>query len=104
LTAEARALVRCSKVGVKVPGLRLVDHREGILGIEWIEGWSVREVLGGGQDDDMPEDEIEDDQVDEAEEDIIGNDNEVRDYLRQLGVEDGGFRDTLSSSCEVEAK
>ncbi|GJN91943.1 hypothetical protein Rhopal_004971-T1 [Rhodotorula paludigena] len=51
LTSEARALVRCSKAGVRVPGLRLVDVRQGCLGMEWIEGWSVREVLGGGQEE-----------------------------------------------------
>lgn len=35
----------------------------GILGMEWIDGWSVREMLGGGaegEDDDEDEDEGED--------------------------------------------
>ncbi|GAA5841068.1 hypothetical protein JCM5353_001371, partial [Sporobolomyces roseus] len=46
LTSEARALVRCLKAGVRVPGLRVVDVKSGALGVEWIDGWSVREVLG----------------------------------------------------------
>lgn len=88
LTAEARALVRAARCGVNVPGLRIVDHREGILGIEWIEGWSVREVLGGGQDD-VP-DVLEEDEDDDNEVDVVeGDDTEVRDRLRQMGVEDG---------------
>lgn len=52
LASEARALVRCLKAGVRVPALRLVDVRHGCLGIEWVEGWTVREILGGGQEDD----------------------------------------------------
>lgn len=45
LTFEARALVRAAKSGICVPGLRAVDLRAGWLMIEWIEGWSVREIL-----------------------------------------------------------
>ncbi|KAK4052922.1 serine/threonine-protein kinase bud32 [Microbotryomycetes sp. JL221] len=57
LTSEVRALARCLKAGVTVPGLRVVDLKQGIVGMEWIEGWSVREVLGGGQDgDELPDD------------------------------------------------
>lgn len=52
LVSEARSLVRCLKAGVRVPALRLVDIRQGCLGMEWIDGWTVREILGGGQDDD----------------------------------------------------
>lgn len=51
LVSEARSLVRCLKAGVRVPALRLVDIRQGCLGMEWIDGWTVREILGGGQDD-----------------------------------------------------
>ena len=72
LTAEARALVRCTKWGVCVPGLRVVDVQRGVLGIEWIDGWSVRQVLGGGQEEDeLPgendEENQEEGEVDEAE-------------------------------------
>lgn len=99
LSAEARALVRCGKAGVKVPGLRIADHREGVLGIEWIEGWSVREVLGGGQDDDQMADN-EDDDGDDAdttgEDDAVGSDTQVRDRLRQMGIDDG-----QSSLCHL---
>ena len=38
--------------GVSVPGIRTVDAAEGMIGIEWIDGASVRMVLGGGADDD----------------------------------------------------
>lgn len=45
---EARALLRCARMGVQVPAITCVDERAGILGLEWIEGRSVREWLGGG--------------------------------------------------------
>ena len=38
--------------GVSVPGIRIVDATEGVIGIEWIDGASVRAMLGGGADDD----------------------------------------------------
>jgi TP53 regulating kinase and related kinases len=41
---------------VNVPGIRMVDSTEGVLGIEWIEGRSVRRLLpGGGEDDESDE-------------------------------------------------
>ncbi|KAJ9104801.1 hypothetical protein QFC19_003942 [Naganishia cerealis] len=58
LQAEARALARCAKAGIAVPGVRVIDLETGILGMEWVEGWSVREMLGGGAED---EEEEEDD-------------------------------------------
>jgi TP53 regulating kinase and related kinases len=45
LSGEARALVRCLKFGVTVPGVRYVDLENGILGLEWIEGTTVRRIL-----------------------------------------------------------
>jgi len=46
LSGEARALARCLKFGVIVPGVRYVDLEHGILGLEWIEGATVRRILG----------------------------------------------------------
>ncbi|KAG6833308.1 hypothetical protein H0H87_008940 [Tephrocybe sp. NHM501043] len=36
------------RYGVNVPGVRMVDAAAGALGIEWIEGKSVRRLLPGG--------------------------------------------------------
>ncbi|GAA5925015.1 hypothetical protein JCM3775_006343 [Rhodotorula graminis] len=84
LTSEARALVRCAKAGVRVPGLRLVDVKQGCLGMEWIEGWSVREILGGGQEDDLTSDDDEDERVED-----VGNDvREPGELLRAAGVDE----------------
>ena len=47
-TLEARTLVRCAREGVNVPGLRFVDEREGVLGMAWVDGKSIRQCLGGG--------------------------------------------------------
>ncbi|CAK9781783.1 kinase-like protein [Cutaneotrichosporon oleaginosum] len=48
LQFEARALFRCARAGVTVPRVLWVDEPGGTLALERIEGWSVREVLGGG--------------------------------------------------------
>ncbi|KAI0247526.1 hypothetical protein BJV78DRAFT_1337909 [Lactifluus subvellereus] len=50
LAGEARALLRCLRCGVSVPGLRFVDAASGVLGIEWIDGKSVRFLLGSGDE------------------------------------------------------
>lgn len=52
-----------SSAGVSVPGILMVDAGNGILGLEWIDGLSVRKVLPGS---DEAEEEYEDD--DQAEE------------------------------------
>lgn len=52
VTSEARTLVRAARGGVRVPTLRGVDVEAGVVGMEWIDGWSVREVLGGGAESD----------------------------------------------------
>jgi hypothetical protein len=83
--------VRCLKAGVRVPGLRVVDVKSGSLGVEWIDGWSVREVLGGGQEEDgLPEnDEDEEDEDEEEEEDIA-------ELLLAKGVTEGEHRSRSS--------
>lgn len=61
----------------------MVDVKSGALGVEWIDGWSVREVLGGGQEEDgLPEEEEEAEDEEEEEEDI-------EELLRSKGVSEG---------------
>lgn len=83
LSFEARALARCLKAGVVVPRVMWVDEREGVLGMEKVEGWSVREILGGGA-----EGEVEVD-AGEAEE-------EVEEGMERLDVdgEAGGVEES----------
>jgi TP53 regulating kinase-like protein len=87
LNSEARALVRCSKAGVCVPGLRIVDVKQGVLGLEWIDGWSVRELLGGGQEDD--ETAFDDDAT--VEDDEIADEEGLADEMSiaALGIAEG---------------
>jgi TP53 regulating kinase-like protein len=47
-----RSLCSC---GVSVPGLRFVDVANGVLGIEWVDGKSVRLLLGSGGEDEGAE-------------------------------------------------
>ncbi|CEQ38626.1 SPOSA6832_00066 [Sporobolomyces salmonicolor] len=83
LTSEARALVRCLKAGVKVPALRVIDVREGVVGMEWVDGWSVREVLGGGQEEDQGLVEEEEEDVAELAEEV-----DIGELLKEKGVEE----------------
>ncbi|KAL7418908.1 serine/threonine-protein kinase bud32 [Cryptotrichosporon argae] len=71
LSAEARALARALRAGVSVPHVLWVDEVGGVLGIERVEGWSVREVLGGGAEGEV-EDEDEDGDGDEGQEEDGG--------------------------------
>lgn len=83
---EARALLRCAKAGVAVPGVRCVDEKEGILGLELIAGKSVREWLGGGAEG---EDELivdgDDADGDAAEEEKVLSENEQIKLMRLIG-------------------
>lgn len=51
ITSEARALVRCVRNGVRVPDVRLVDLESGIIAMEWIDGKSIRFLLGDDEDE-----------------------------------------------------
>ncbi|KIL60060.1 hypothetical protein M378DRAFT_187853 [Amanita muscaria Koide BX008] len=73
VAGEARALLKCLRSGVHVPGIRMVDATEGVLGIEWIDGQSVRRLLPGGAE------EEEESSADEA----VGDDN---DPLGEYGI------------------
>lgn len=48
---EARALMRCLRSGVCVPGIRMVDPWEGVIGLELVEGPSIRSVLAADNED-----------------------------------------------------
>ncbi|KAJ7627691.1 hypothetical protein DFH06DRAFT_1007012, partial [Mycena polygramma] len=74
VAGEARALLRCLRSGVNVPGVRMVDAVEGVLGIDWIHGQSVRRLLPGGAGD-----EDEDEESEEFE-------PEVTDSLTEYGI------------------
>jgi TP53 regulating kinase-like protein len=47
------------KAGISVPKVVFVDEKNGVLGLERIEGWSIREVLGGGAEGEEEEQEGE---------------------------------------------
>ena len=70
--------------GVNVPGIRMVDAVEGVLGIEWIDGKSVRFLLGGGAEDE--EEVVEDADAPEAEEEDAAA---AEDLLKEYGVSAG---------------
>ncbi|KAI5998343.1 kinase-like domain-containing protein [Pisolithus orientalis] len=90
VAGEARALMRCLRSGVNVPGIRMVDAAEGVLGLEWVDGKSVRVLLPGGSE------------VMEAQDsdttDGVGRDRCEDAALAEFGVE----RDDLLSMIGVE--
>lgn len=80
---------------MSVPEVRLVDVREGVLGLEWIEGKSVRALLGGGAEDE------DDDDVEGEEE---AEEQEEEDPLKEYGITRGmghfvSWISNLSSIC-----
>ncbi|CAO1636180.1 unnamed protein product [Sympodiomycopsis kandeliae] len=84
--SEVRALVRCARRGVNVPGVNLVDEKSGIIGLEWIEGQSVRELLGGGvEDDQVAEDSAQ--TASEASEQAQLNDTEQEKLMSLIGYQ-----------------
>ncbi|KAH7886743.1 kinase-like domain-containing protein [Phlebopus sp. FC_14] len=83
IAGEARALMRCLRSGVNVPGIRMVDSAGGVLGIEWIDGKIVRALLPGGA---------------EEEESIEKDTQEGVDPLVEFEV----TRDTLMSMIGIE--
>ncbi|KIJ53344.1 hypothetical protein M422DRAFT_73981 [Sphaerobolus stellatus SS14] len=74
VAGEARMLMKCLRSGVRVPGLRMVDAERGVIGIEWIDGQSLRVALGADEegieleyDGEAEEETIEDDAPDLSE-------------------------------------
>lgn len=62
----------------------MVDATEGVLGIEWIDGNSVRFLLGGGAED---EEEIaEDGDVPESEADEVEDEDHLKEYNVSAGI------------------
>ncbi|KZV67730.1 hypothetical protein PENSPDRAFT_653838 [Peniophora sp. CONT] len=87
VAGEARALLKCLRCGVNVPGIRLVDAPAGVLGIEWIDGRSVRFLLGSGDEgveEEYAEDEEEEDLVDVEEEDPLQEYGISQDEVMQM--------------------
>lgn len=51
LNAEARSLLRCSKAGLRVPGLYYVDMEKNAMVMEFVRGVTLRDFLKGDADD-----------------------------------------------------
>jgi len=77
--AEVRAITRCLKSGIRVPGIRLVDARNGLLGLELIEGKSVRQILPGAIEEEEEEGECEEGEEMEKAEELV-------DSVKEFGV------------------
>lgn len=58
LVSESRVLLRAAKAGIRVPALRCLDVDHGILGLELIPGETVRQVLGGGVEGALDQDQL----------------------------------------------
>lgn len=63
----------------------MVDAAGGVLGIEWIEGRSVRFLLGGGAED---EQEMEEEYAEDEGDDLV-EEVEDADPLEEYGVSKG---------------
>ncbi|KAG2002354.1 other/Bud32 protein kinase [Coprinopsis cinerea AmutBmut pab1-1] len=84
VAGEARALLKCLRSGVNVPQILMVDAAEGILGIEWIDGHSVRQLLPGGEE----EEEEGEEQREEGQQDAPDSIDEAEERLKkEYGVD-----------------
>ncbi|KAF8509867.1 kinase-like domain-containing protein [Hysterangium stoloniferum] len=94
VSGEARILLKCLRSGVRVPGVRMVDVECGVLGLEWIEGRSVRNILGGG-DEGIYEEENQDEEAPDIMDEKSGSDVlgfsslgiTIDEAMKQIGVE-----------------
>lgn len=86
ITSEARSLARCARGGVRVPQVVLVDIDSGIIGIEWIDGKTVRFVLG--TDDELMD---EADEGDTCGGDASGSGGAPSSGAAEYGISQGGF-------------
>jgi TP53 regulating kinase-like protein len=88
--AESRALERCAKAGINVPEVKLVDPRNGLLGLEFIEGKSVRQVLPGGFGDESDISEDEEQRAVEGDSEIThATARGLDDSMHEFGVSHG---------------
>jgi len=81
VAGEARALLKCLRSGVNVPGLRFVDAIEGLLGIEWIEGKSIKCLLPTGA-----QEEFEEEDEDVIDQDDVSSHLIDEDPLKEFGI------------------
>ncbi|WOO80354.1 EKC/KEOPS complex subunit BUD32 [Vanrija pseudolonga] len=92
LQFEARALARCARAGVSAPRVLWVDEPAGVVAMERVDGWSVREILGGGAEGEVEvgaNDEVERDAGAEAvvqEEEEEAAESDGLKALRAAGV------------------
>ena len=66
----------------------MVDASEGILGIEWIDGKSVRKLLPGGAED---EEEDDDEVLEAGDEPLEGSDEDLKEYGISVGRPSAAF-------------
>lgn len=77
-----------------MPRVIFVDERNGVLALEQVDGWSIREVLGGGAEGEDEEDGGEGEYVDPAEakevvQELEGVVSEGMEALERIGVSKG---------------
>jgi len=93
VAGEARAIVKCQRAGVNVPSIRMVDASEGVLALQWIDGKSVRFLLGGGAEGEEEVEESafdeEDEQEDQAEDEdfLLEYNISKEDLMQKIGAE-----------------
>lgn len=73
------------RCGVSVPGLRFVDAANGVLGIEWVNGKSVRHLLGS-RDEGEEVDQDEDEDEDEGENEAGVDEDPLAEYVTSKGT------------------
>jgi hypothetical protein len=71
---------------VNVPGLRYVDAIEGLLGIEWIEGKTIKYLLPSGAQEEFTGDENEDKNDLDDTSSLVPDDDPLKEYGISIGA------------------
>jgi len=80
----------------------MVDTEAGMVGMEWVDGWSVREVLGGGAEgEEADPEEEEEGHVDEVK---AARRKEAEAVLENLGVSVGEWFVCLADLQSISAR
>lgn len=98
-------MARCLKAGICVPKVIFVDEKSGVLALEKVDGWSIREILGGGAEgeveDDGEGDYVEPDQARAVVEELEGVKSEGLEALERIGVTKGESSVVLAIKSET---
>ncbi|PAV14995.1 bud32 kinase [Pyrrhoderma noxium] len=87
VNGEARALKKCQISGVCVPRVHMVNASEGVIALEWIEGNSVRVLLGEEDEESEPLEANEEQNAESLSEPLSSYNISQSELMTLIGIE-----------------